>query len=96
MGTISRPETPAPGKRGSRGVPVVLVLAFFALLAVGVNGYLKSRTKAPTAPRAEASQGVVPAPLEDVASARNVLDGYLKAASTSDAQKLLEFSGVET
>lgn len=79
-------------------MPVVLSVLVLALLAVGVNGYLKSRTKTP-APAAESPstevQGVVPAPLEDVAGARAVLDGYLKAASMSDARSLLEFSGVE-
>lgn len=101
MGTVSLPPgRPAPERtKNAPGLlTIVLALVVVVLGVVGLRGFLKSRpaTPAKTADAPSATlQGVVPAPLEDVASARTVLDGYLKAASMSDARKLFEFSGVE-
>lgn len=101
MGTVSPPSRGprSEGRKTGAGWPAIaLVVVVAGLGLVGLRGFLKSRpaTPARTAEAPSATlQGVVPAPLEDVASAQTVLDGYLKAASMSDARKLFEFSGVE-
>lgn len=89
MRTITLPVAPKGPKSSGSGLTIALVVVVALLVAVGLWGFLKSRSS-PVAKVAETSS----VPSRDAALARAALEGYLKAASVSDAQKLLEFSGV--